>query len=67
MAYVTAKIAIEFVGYDQHGRRHRFDSDAVRTTALGLAGWLVLTITSRQTPEQVVKWVGDALALRRAA
>jgi very-short-patch-repair endonuclease len=65
MAHVEEKIAIEFAGYDAHGRRHRFDSDAVRTSELALAGWLVVTVTSKRTAEEVVRWVREALELRR--
>jgi hypothetical protein len=65
MAYVPERIAIEFAGFDHHGRRHRFDSDADRTADLQLAGWLVLPVTSRHSKDRFVDRVRQALALRR--
>jgi very-short-patch-repair endonuclease len=66
MAYVAEKVVIEFAGYDMHGRRHRFDADAVRTSELALAGWLVVTVTSKQTEAEVVDRVRRALEQRRS-
>jgi hypothetical protein len=65
MAYVEEKIAIEFNGFDFHGRRHRFDADAIRTTDLELDGWLVIQVTSSQAPEEFLDRLRRALALRR--
>jgi len=62
MAYPDRKIAIEFDGYDYHGRRHRFDSDAARYDELVLAGWTVLRVTSKHGRDRVVTWVARALA-----
>lgn len=62
MAYPDRKIAIEFDGFDYHGRRHRFDSDAARYDELVLAGWTVLRVTSRHGEARVVEWVRRALA-----
>jgi len=62
MAYPDRKIAIEFDGYDYHGRRHRFDSDAARYDELVLAGWTVLRVTSKHGRDRVVSWVARALA-----
>lgn len=62
MAYPDRKIAIEFDGFDYHGRRHRFDSDAARYDELVLAGWTVLRVTSRHGRDRVVAWVARALA-----
>jgi hypothetical protein len=65
MAYVNEKIAIEFKGFDFHGRRHRHDSDAVRITDLELDGWLVIELTSAQTRDEFLERLRRALALRR--
>lgn len=62
MAYPDRKIAIEFDGWDYHGRRHRFDADAARYDELVLAGWTVLRVTSRHGRARVVGWVARALA-----
>jgi hypothetical protein len=64
MAYPDRMIAIEFDGFDFHGRRHRFDADARRYTELGLAGWLIVKVTARSTPTEVVDQIRRALALR---
>ena len=62
MAYPDRKVAIEFDGFDYHGRRHRFDSDAARYDELVLAGWTVLRVTSKHGRARVVAWVARALA-----
>jgi very-short-patch-repair endonuclease len=64
LAYVAPRVAIEFAGFEWHGQRHRFDSDAARTTELQLQGWLVVTVTSEHSREDVVDRVRRALALR---
>lgn len=61
-AYPDRKIALECEGFDHHGRRYRFDSDAARYDELVLAGWTVLRVTSKHGRERVVAWVAQALA-----
>ncbi len=65
LAYPDLWIAIEVMGFRHHGRsRGRFDADQLRTTELELAGWLVILVTSRSDPAQVVDQVRRARAAR---
>jgi hypothetical protein len=64
LAYPDLKIAIEFDGWDEHRSFGRFHDDRARITDLTLAGWLVVTITSRTGKSAVVEQVAHARALR---
>lgn len=64
LAYPDPKVGLEFDGFDYHGRRWRFDADAVRYSELALAGWVIRRVTATQSREEVVAWVGEALRRR---
>lgn len=64
LAWPEPMVAVEFMGFDQHGRRQRFDADQARTTELGLAGWLVVLVSSATTRAEVLDRTGRALAQR---
>ncbi|MBO0692671.1 MAG: hypothetical protein J2P58_07220, partial [Acidimicrobiaceae bacterium] len=65
LAYPGPKVGLEFDGFDYHGRRWRFDTDAVRYSELALAGWMLRRVTATQSPDEVVAWVREALRQRR--
>lgn len=58
------KVGLECDGFAYHGRRSRFDADAVRYSALALDGWMMRHVTATQSCEEVVAWVREALRLR---
>lgn len=64
IAFEDRKIGLECDGFDYHGRRWRFDADAVRHSDLALAGWMVRRVTATQSREEVLAWVHEALRLR---
>jgi hypothetical protein len=66
MGYVDHKIAIEFDGYEWHHLRSKFDSDRERITDLQLAGWLVLSFTSKSSKEHIIESIKHARAQRFA-
>jgi hypothetical protein len=66
VGYVPEKIAIEFDGWGPHGvTRSAFDGDRNKISELGLAGWLVLPVTSTTPASVLVDRVQRALAQRR--
>jgi very-short-patch-repair endonuclease len=68
LAYPSARVALEFDGFAEHGLlRSTFDDDRARDNALRLAGWLVLHFTSRSTPAAIVETTRRALEQRRSA
>jgi len=64
LGYPYPRVGLEFEGFDYHGRRWRFDADAVRYSDLALAGWLVRRVTATQSRDEVVAWVREALRQR---
>lgn len=65
-AYLEERVALEFDGFNPHGRlRSVFDDGAIRGNDLAVAGWLVLHFTSRTPPEHIVQRTLAALAYRR--
>jgi hypothetical protein len=66
IGYMDLKIAIEFDGYEWHHLRSKFDSDRERITALQLAGWVVLSFTSKSSKEQIIESIKQARAQRFA-
>ncbi len=64
-AIVELMIAVEWNGFEYHGRRSRFDYDSQRRGHLLAAGWLVLDFTSRSTPEHIVRTVRGAVTQRK--
>ena len=64
LGYSDRKVGLEFDGFDYHGRRWRFDADAVRYSDLALAGWMVRRVTATQSRQEVVAWVSEALRQR---
>jgi very-short-patch-repair endonuclease len=67
LAIPELKIAIEFDGYEYHSGRGRFDEDRRRWSELQLAGWLVVTVTSRHSEAEIVDRVRRAVAARTHA
>jgi len=61
LAYPRQLVAVEFNGWEFHQMRWRVDADHARTTALSLAGWIVVVVTSKHEPDLVVEWVRRAL------
>ncbi|MGZ6976847.1 MAG: endonuclease domain-containing protein [Acidimicrobiia bacterium] len=56
-AYPSAKLAIEYDGWDTHRTRSSFDADRRRDRILALNGWVVLRITSRTPDPEIVQTV----------
>ena len=57
-AYPSAKLAIEFDGYEKHSSRRQWESDRVRQNRLVAVGWFPLRITDRQlrdVPDDIVE------------
>jgi hypothetical protein len=66
VGYSPEKIGVEFDGYWAHGiNRAAFSHDRNKISELGLAGWLMLPVTSSTTASELVDRVGRALAQRR--
>jgi hypothetical protein len=61
LCYPDVMLAIEAKGFDAHGNRAAFDSDALRGNELLLAGFRVLEFTSAFTDWQIAAQVADAL------
>lgn len=59
--YPDLRVALEAKGYEYHGRRARFDDDALRGNELLLAGYRVLTFTSAFTDLQIARQVAAAI------
>jgi Transcriptional regulator, AbiEi antitoxin len=66
LAYPDLKIAIELQSWSWHGGRESFDDDKARMSDLTAIGWRTLEITSRHSPEDIVRWV-TATRARAAA
>ena len=61
LCYPDVKLAIEAKGYESHGERASFDSDALRGNELLLAGFRLLEFTSAFTDWQIATQVAEAL------
>jgi hypothetical protein len=64
-AIVDLKIAVEWTGFDPHGRRGNLDKDSDRRAALAAAGWYPLDFTSRSRPEVICRTVLAVVDERR--
>jgi hypothetical protein len=64
-AIVDLKIAVEWNGFDPHGRRGNLDADSDRRAALAAAGWYPLDFTSRSRPEVICRTVLAVVDERR--
>jgi hypothetical protein len=64
-AIVDLKIAVEWTGFDPHGRRGNLDRDSDRRAALAAAGWYPLDFTSRSHPEVICHTVLAVVEERR--
>lgn len=64
LAWPEPMVAVEYMGFDPHGRRQRFDADQERTTELGLGGWLVVLVSSSTPRADVLDRTGRALRQR---
>jgi len=64
-AIVDLKIAVEWNGFDPHGRRGNLDRDSDRRAALAAAGWYPLDFTSRSRPETICRTVLAVVDERR--
>lgn len=62
-AYLEARVAIEFDGFQPHSTRTAFVRDRRRVTDLGLMGWKVLVFTAESADVEVVDSIARALAL----
>jgi very-short-patch-repair endonuclease len=62
LCYPSAKIAIEYDGWDVHKGRKSFDDDRARANELVIMGFSVLRFTSRSGDQAIVDTVGGALA-----
>lgn len=62
-----AKVAVEWAGWDRHGRRSQFHEDTLRTSDLQQAGWLVVVVTHRWSDERLVATVHAAVARQQGA
>jgi hypothetical protein len=67
LAYPTQRIAIELLGFRDHGHRSALDDDTERTRHLVLSGWTLLPFTSIVAAEQLLADVGRLLAQRETA
>jgi hypothetical protein len=65
LAIVGLKIAVEWNGFDPHGRRGNLDRDSDRRAALAAAGWYPLDFTSRSRPDIICKTVLAVVEERR--
>ena len=65
-AIVDARIAIDWNGFDAHGRRASFDADSERRNRLAAAGWFPLDFTSRSDPALIGRTVRAVYARRMA-
>jgi hypothetical protein len=61
LAYERPKFAIEALGFEYHGRRSRFDDDAVRNNELVRAGYMPLFVTSAMTDWDIAALVAEAI------
>jgi very-short-patch-repair endonuclease len=64
-AIVDLKIAVEWNGFDPHGRRGNVDRDSDRRAALAAGGWYPLDFTSRSRPEVICRTVLAVVDERR--
>jgi very-short-patch-repair endonuclease len=63
LCYPDIKLAIEAKGFESHGTRASFDSDALRGNELQLAGFRVLEFTSAFTDWQIATQVAAAVGI----
>jgi hypothetical protein len=64
-AIVDLKVAVEWNGYDPHGRRGNLDRDSDRRATLAAAGWYPLDFTSRSRPDLICRTVLAVVDERR--
>jgi hypothetical protein len=64
-AIVAERIAVEWDGYEYHGRRSRFDRDSDRRADLAAVGWWSLGFTSHSSPARVRSAIWSAVSQRR--
>jgi hypothetical protein len=64
-AIVELRIGVEWVGFEYHGQRGRFDRDSFRRADLQGAGWELIEVTSRWSPERICHVVSAAADRRR--
>jgi hypothetical protein len=62
LAYPGLMVAMELVGWDPHSGRESFDDDKARAGDLVASGWRVLEITSRHSPDDVVRRIRGTIA-----
>jgi hypothetical protein len=62
LAYLEARVAIEFDGWTYHSTRGAFDDDRARANELELLGWTVLRFTTKSSDIVIVQTVRAALA-----
>src|SRR5919198_4585922 len=61
-------LVVETMGFSAHGTEEKFERDAIRMARIVASGRAVLPVTYRMmkdTPEDVMRWVDEALAVRR--
>jgi very-short-patch-repair endonuclease len=61
-------LVVETMGFSSHGTEEKFESDALRLARVVASGKAVLPVTYRMmnnSPENVMRWVEEALAVRR--
>jgi very-short-patch-repair endonuclease len=61
-------LVVETMGFSVHGTEEKFERDAIRMARIVASGRAVLPVTYRMmkdTPEDVIRWVDEALAVRR--
>jgi hypothetical protein len=56
-AYPDLRVGIEYLGWDPHRTRSKFDADHRRDRLLTLAGWSVLYVTSATSAAELVEHV----------
>ncbi|MHB1533964.1 MAG: hypothetical protein ACYC1D_05000 [Acidimicrobiales bacterium] len=66
-AITDAKVAVEWAGWDRHGRRSQFHEDTLRSSDLQQAGWLVIAVTHRWSDDRLVATVEAAVARQHGA
>lgn len=66
LAYPDQAIAIELLGFRDHGHRSALDDDSERTRRMILHGWTMLPFTSAASGPDLAADVGRLLSLRSA-
>jgi hypothetical protein len=60
LSYPELRIAIELLGWEEHGKRSTFDHDRSRSNDFGIAGWLTLEFTDQHQRDEVINRVRAA-------